>query len=79
MVSSIHTWYLHSRLPDVLLHVSGPALLVVERLATGFTLVTLGRRSPLILLPRLLGFWFRGNLALLSLVLLILWGDIQCD
>ena len=72
MELSIHTWYLHARLPDVLLHVSGPALLVVERLSAGLALVTLGSCSPLILLPRLLGFWFRGSPTLLSLVLLIL-------
>ena len=74
MELSMHTWYLHARLPDVLLHVSGPALFVIKRLATGFTLVTLGRCSPLILLPWLLGLWLRGSLTLLSLVLLILWG-----
>ena len=67
-----HTWDLHAGLSDVLLHVPGPPLLVLEGLAARLALVTLGRSRPRILLPRLLRFRLGGTFTLLSLVLLIL-------
>ena len=60
----------------MLLHVPRPALLVVEGLAAGLALVTLGRRRPRVLLPRLPRFPLGGggtSFTLLSLVLLVLW------